>query len=80
MTQRVKKGRCDSCAFRAGDPPKWYFFHWVIYFGFSRIDPLNQKGTVSPLDPHVTQRGRKAITQRVTGLFFARFDNLNPVG
>ena len=59
-TQRVKRGHCDNWPFRAGEAQDLILSQWVIYFHFSRIDPLNQKGTLSPLTQMFTQRVGKA--------------------
>ena len=60
LSQWVIRGCCDTCAFRAGEAQDLILFQWVIYFRFSGIDPLNQKGALSPHAHNATQRVRES--------------------
>ena len=65
-TQRVFRGVCDRCAFRAGDPPELALFPLGHFFPFSQNPPPEIKGHFVTTRPDMTQRvskhGKTGIT------------------
>ena len=54
-------GVCDSCAFRAGDPPVFRLFETALIFWNPRNRPPEIKGQVVTTAQSLTQWGRKAL-------------------